>query len=279
MYTERNRRKPGARKYADYSQELLNVAVDLVRCKQISSYQAEKKFGIPRRTIVNRCNNRHEQDVGRPTNLGKEEEIHIAEALNLAAEFGSPLTLLELRIVVFNYLQRLDRGYIFNGILPGERWARSCLVRHNLTQRATQNIKKSRTEKTVPEMNDYFKNLEKSLVDIPPLNFDETNLSDDPGASKAIYKRGTKHPERVLNSSKSSVSIMFAVLADGNCLPPYVVYKGENLWTRWCQDGPPNARYNKTPSGWLDMVCFDDWFESIILPWASALDGSTNYRR
>ena len=57
------------------------------------------------------------------------------------------------------------------------------------------------------------------------VNYDETNLSDDPGKRKVIIRRGTKYPERVINSSKSSTSVMFAAAADGTILPPYVVYK------------------------------------------------------
>lgn len=235
-----NRRKPGARHYSDYTPELLNVAIDLVSCKKLSSYEAEKQFGIPRRTILNKCRLLHDKPIGRPTKLSIEEERHIADVINLSAEFGSPLTLTDLRIVVHNYLEKNDRLHIFDGKMPGDRWVRSFMTRHNFTQRAIQNIKRCRAEKSVPEMIEFYKNLENSLKNIPPqniLNFDETNLSDDPGTSKAIFKRGTKHPERVVNATKSSVSIMFAGTANGECLPPYVVYKAEHLWTRWCRDG------------------------------------------
>ncbi|XP_072949784.1 uncharacterized protein [Epargyreus clarus] len=270
------RRKPGARNYADYSAEMLHMAADLVRNKVISSYQAQKQFGIPRRTILNKSKNIHNKPFGRPTELSTEEEAHIANAVNVSAEFGCPLTLLDLRIVVHNYLIKCDKSNLFNGKMPGERWARDFLKRHNFSQRATQNIKKSRAAKTVEEMNEYYKNLETSLKDVPAgniLNFDETNLSDDPGSKRCVFKRGTKHPERVLNVSKSAVSIMFSGTADGNCLPPYVVYKSEHLWSRWCENGPKNARYNRTKSGWFDMTCFDDWFKTIVLPWANSRHG------
>ncbi|PZC76450.1 hypothetical protein B5X24_HaOG204541 [Helicoverpa armigera] len=273
---KRSRRKPGARNYADYSQEMLEVAADLVRNKIITSYEAEKQFGIPRRTIVNKSKNIHEKQFGRPTELSTEEEVHIADVVNLSAEFGCPLTLLDLRIVVYNYIQKSGKNHLFKGKMPGERWARGFLQRHNFSQRATQNIKRSRAAKTVEEMNEFYTNLETSLKDVPPsniLNFDETNLSDDPGSKKCIFKRGTKHPERVINASKSAVSIMFSGTADGHCLPPYVVYKADHLWTRWCENGPKNARYNRTKSGWFDMMCFDDWFKTIVLPWANSRDG------
>lgn len=82
-----------------------------------------------------------------------------------------------MRIVVHNYLEKKIRLRI-------DRWVRSFLMRHDF-QRATQNIKRYRVEKSVSEMIDFYKNLETSLENIPPyniMNFDETNLSIDPGA-------------------------------------------------------------------------------------------------
>ncbi|KAJ8911226.1 hypothetical protein NQ315_014938 [Exocentrus adspersus] len=77
----------------------------------------------------------------------------------------------------------------------------------------------------VNEVEEYFENLSRSLVNVPPqniLNFDESNLTDDPGAKKCIFRRGIKYPERVMNTSKSAISIMFAASAAGTVLPPYV---------------------------------------------------------
>lgn len=96
---KRIRKKPGARNYADCSREMLECAVDLVRTKVISSYEAEEQFVIPRRTIVNKSKNIHNKSFGRPTELSTEEEAHIAGVVKLSAEFGCPLTLLDLRIV------------------------------------------------------------------------------------------------------------------------------------------------------------------------------------
>lgn len=45
----------------------------------------------------------------------------------------------------------------------------------------------------------YFSELSKSLEGIPAnriINYDETNLTDDPGGTKVICRRGSKHIER-----------------------------------------------------------------------------------
>lgn len=75
-------------------------------------------------------------------------------------------------------------------------------------------------------------NLKKPILRVPPsniYNYDEANLSDDPGQKRVITKRGVKYPERILNSTKSSTSIMFCGNAKGKLLPPYVVYKSKEM--------------------------------------------------
>lgn len=81
------------------------------------------------------------------------------------------------------------------------------------------------------------------------MNYDETNMSDELEKTKVIVKRGVKHPERVMNYSKTAISLMITGTADGNILPPYIVYKFEHLWDFWTVGGPSGCRYNRSNSG------------------------------
>jgi len=76
------------------------------------------------------------------------------------------------------------------------------------------------------------------------MNYDETNLTDDPGCERVVVRRGTKHPERVIDSSKTSISVMFACCADGTVLPPYTVYKAAHLYPTWVEGEVEGAAYN-----------------------------------
>jgi len=72
--------------------------------------------------------------------------------------------------------------------------------------------------------------LVRTLSGIPPsriYNYDETNLTDDPGNKKVITKRGSKYVENICNSNKSAISLMFCGNAEGHVIPTYVVYKAE----------------------------------------------------
>lgn len=62
--------------------------------------------------------------------------------------------------------------------------------------------------------------------DAPSLNifnYDESNLTDDPGKKKCVYRRGVKYPKKVMNNSKSCTTIMVCGFADGTLLSFYAI--------------------------------------------------------
>ena len=38
------------------------------------------------------------------------------------------------------------------------------------------------------------------------------------------------------------------------------------MWSAWTEGGPTGERYNTSRSGWFDSTCFEDWFETLVLP-------------
>ncbi|XP_065652789.1 uncharacterized protein LOC136080108 [Hydra vulgaris] len=101
-------------------------------------------------------------------------------------------------------------------------------------------------------LKDYIQQLSKTVQNVPPsniYNYDETNLSDDPGSKKCLVKRGNKYPANIRNTSKTSISIMISGNAAVEVLPPFVVYKAVNLWSTWCKGGPKGVRYFNTKTG------------------------------
>ena len=90
------------------------------------------------------------------------------------------------------------------------------------------------------------------------LNYDETNLSDDPGRKKVIMKKETRYSKCIMSHSKSTISIMCAIVQ----MEIYYCHMSSislhicmNLWTI---EGPVDARYNWSFSGWFKMLTFED---------------------
>ena len=81
-----------------------------------------------------------------------------------------------------------------------------------------------------------FNNLRDFLRDAPLgniMNYDKINLCDDPKRKKVLAKQDLKHPERIMNSTKSVTLIIYAAYADGLLPVQYGVYKATNVYDTW----------------------------------------------
>ncbi|KAH9635235.1 hypothetical protein HF086_013262 [Spodoptera exigua] len=176
--------------------------------------------------------------------------------------YGFPLTEHDLKIVVKMYLEKSGRIVRkFKNNTPGNDWIRAALSKDILQE--------------------YIENLSPQIRDIPPthiFNYDETNLTDDPGQKRVIVRRGCKYPEKICNASKSSTSIMFCGSASGELMPPYVVYKLQKLWDTWTENGPKGCHYSNSPSAARCRVLrpLKAGWPKIITEWKESSEGTRN---
>lgn len=54
--------------------------------------------------------------------------------------------------------------------------------------------------------------------------------------------------------SKTCISLMACGNILGVFLPPYIVYKGMNVYDSWCTGGPKGAVYTSSPSGMVFYI-------------------------
>ena len=76
-------------------------------------------------------------------------------------------------------------------------------------------LKRSRANIRRPEVEEFFDRFSKTIEGVEAknvYNYDETNLHDNPGAKKAIFKRGIKYAEYVREHDvRSCISLMVCV--------------------------------------------------------------------
>lgn len=241
--------------------------------------EAAEEYHIPKTTLHNRISGRSQspKKKGRKPVLLKSEELALAEQLAILGDYGKAMDVEELKRYVKYYLDESGRSVsLFEDNIPGTEWVRGFMKRHQnmLTKRMCQNISRRRAAVSVTIVQEYFEKLKKTMDGVPAaniVNYDETNLTDDPKGKLQIFRRGCKYAERVMNTSKNSISIMFAITASGESLAPYVVYKGDRMQDSWMIGGPADARYNRTATGWFDSATFSDWFESVYMLYVRAL--------
>ena len=70
----------------------------------MSSYKAEEKYGIPRRTIVNKVKGWHSKPFGKLTVLTFKKEVEFIKLFTVCADFSYPLIELEIRLIIRQYL-------------------------------------------------------------------------------------------------------------------------------------------------------------------------------
>ena len=272
------KRKVGSRNYKTaYTENSLTSAIHAVNSSSMSIRKASKEFKIPFGTLRNKIKGLHSGKVGRPFRLSTECEVQILETIDCLATWRVPLTAQSLCHMVKGYLD--SRGVVdsvFTNNLPGKDWLDQFVRRHGLTKRLADNVKTSRAEITASTISSYFDRLEQTAESIPTqncFNYDETNITDDPGSKKIIVRRGMRRVERKVEHSKQSITIMFCGSASGVHLPPMVVYRAKNLYTNWTVGGPAGAVYDVTKSGWFDSRTFETWFVQLFLPSVSHLHG------
>lgn len=272
------KRHPGARKYKDYSKESLQKAIEAVNSGKSTLRKAAEEFGISRATISRRINGENAGKVGRPCVLLEEDERSLVQCITAAGEWGFPLTLFDIRLLVKSFLDKkgvTEKRFCNN--LPGKDWGMSFLKRQKniLSQRLCQNVKRARANVDEETITAYFDELQTNLEGVDAhliINYDETNLTDDPGRKHVVVRRGCRHPERIIDTTKSSTSVMFTAVGNGVLLPPYITYKAEHLYNTWTEGGPKGTVFNRSKSGWFTMEIFEDWFRSIILPYFKKYD-------
>ena len=219
----------------------------------------------------------HQLPSGRPKVFSDQRETELVDHLIVCSEWGQPLSPSEVRMLAKRTLEMegiKEPRFAANNNMPGEDWCAKFLARHNerLKVCLTSNLKSSRAEVTTEAIKNYFKNLEKTVQGIAPhcmisLILMKLTLWMTQERKNLCIKRKIKYPENISNYTQGSTSVMFAAAANGNLLPPYTVYKADNLCDRWTINGPSKARYGTSKSGWFDSTNFDEWFKTIILPY------------
>lgn len=185
------KRQPGCRRYCDYSEEKLNKCLEAIKSNEMSQRQAAVFYDIPRRTLINKLkNHKNPRKPGYQQIFSKEEEDMFKKCLIGCCDFGFPLSTFDLRMIVKSYLEKTGRTVKrFKNNVPGKEWVLSFLKRHpDLNgSRFAANITRSRAGIDAPVLKEYIDNLSEVVKDVPAshiFNYDESNLTDDPGKKK-----------------------------------------------------------------------------------------------
>ena len=271
-------KRNAARHYASCTAGALSGAV--ASCRSGKSIRKScDAFKVKKSTLSDKLLGKHTKHYGRPTALKKRDEEILAGVLDKLADWNFPVGNTEIKVMVKDLLDA--RGEVsnhFRNNTPGDDWVRNFKKRNSCKTTAATNIKPSRAGVSADDIKQFFDNLEETLEgeNVPPsniFNYDETNFKDEPGRQWVIVRRGRRRTEKVIENSKSQISVMWCCSGDGQMLAPMIVYKAENRYENWTKNGPKGAIYESSPSGYFDSRLFAKWFFEILVPAVKDLTG------
>ena len=119
--------KAGARRYESCDPSKLEEVLNKIAAGK-SHRSVCNQFGMPRSTLHNKLKEKHTRKARRPTILSEKEETAIAKHQVATADWGFPFDVLDIMMLVKNYLDKRGRNVQrFEDNTPGPDWLESFL--------------------------------------------------------------------------------------------------------------------------------------------------------
>ena len=257
-------------------------AMNDVQQEGTSVSAAARKFNIPRKTLDDRIKGRvrHGSRPGPSTALTAEDEDALATYLLYMAERGFPLTSNMAMAFAWAIARRSGTQNRFDSELgPGKHWWRSFRTRHpQLTLRTADNLERSRANALNKQVVDnYFETLKvtletNNLVNTPRqlFNCDETFLPLNISSEKVIARKNAQHVYSQSRGTSEHITLLCGASAAGMALPPMIIFSKAFPGGSYKFDGPDDAVYAKSESGWIDSELFLAWMKKVFLKYCGS---------
>ncbi|XP_046550978.1 MFS-type transporter clz9-like isoform X1 [Haliotis rubra] len=246
--------------------ERLREAFQDVLDKGIAVRKAARVHGIPESTLRGRLNNPKGLDVkvGAPPIFSPTQEGELASYCIKMANIGYGFSRWQVIDLAVNMNKILQRD--FN---PTKHWFYGFLSRY--PEITVVNAKKRDDAVTEETLRLYFSELTKllakyDLVDKPAhiWHVDESGISLDHNPPEVVARKGTM-PHMVTAGHSPTTTVIAAVSAVGDTIPPYMIYKGKRLSKQLTTGGLKGTEYRTSPSGWSNSILFLDFFKNHFL--------------
>ena len=168
------------------------------------------------------------------------------------------------------YVPRFNDGY-----RPGLDWVRNYENRWSdwFANRKREGLAYARaaglTEDNVEKFYGLFKELNDKYNFTPEnmWNGDESGFSGAKAKGWVYVNKDQRHAyDQQMGNTRAMTTVLFAVNAAGEWIPPFILYKAQHLYHQWTLGGPVGAFYGVNKSGWMEDRDFENWFLKVFLP-------------
>lgn len=155
-----------------------------------------------------------------------------------------------------------------NDFRGGPSWCFRFMRRHNLSIR-TRTTVSQQLPKDYEEKLTIFRSYCKDTIaekSIPPenvINMDEVPLTFDIPVNRTVERTGTSTVSvRTTGNEKASFTVVLSVQANGQKLPPMVIFKRKTLPK---EKFPPGVIIKANPKGWMDEEKMSEWLREVYV--------------
>ncbi|CAK1596007.1 unnamed protein product [Parnassius mnemosyne] len=263
-----------------YKQEVLEIAIQRIKIKELSYAAASRIYGIPTSTLSDRVLKKtatKSKTLGRSTAIPIELEIKLANCLRVMEKWGWGLSRKEVLDVAqeFTISNNLDNS--FKNGRPGPDWFISFRQRHNLSIKKPQAVEYLRRKMTDPfVIHEYFALLQKTFRDLNLTdpkriwNLDETSVCLDPTKTKVVGAKGKPCTRTTYGNGKENITVLTTVNAAGQKLHPLIIFKGKHMYEQWMVKNPDKYNFKLTYAashrGWMETSIFYNYMINVIIP-------------
>ena len=255
----------------------MKAAMEAVSSGEMTVSASSRVFKVPRKTLDDRIrgNVSHGKKPGRTTILTPEEEESLTQYLLYMAERGFPLTRTMVKAFAWAIAKRSGNDARFSPEQgPSEHWWQLYRKRHpNIVLQKSDSLERTRAEAfNEVIVTEYFEILRNTLttnnLTTSPrqiYNCDETFLPMNYTREKVVAAKGAKNVYSLTTGASDHISLLCCVSAAGLPLPPMIIYSKSFPGGPYRFDGPDDALYAKSDSGWIDTELFLSWLKKIFL--------------
>lgn len=233
---------------------------------------ASRQFKVPKSTISNwnkidfneqRNKSGHLAKSGRPITYSEEVEEKIVEFVLEQRDLQNAVSIDELCSFAKATVEPQHPDF-----KASRTWAAKFMRRHDMVLRAKTSVAQrlpADLEEKIGSFHSFVKEqrLRDEFEDRFIINMDETPVYFDLVPGKTIDFRGNKSVRiRTSGSEKRHLTVLLAVSADGNMLPPMVVFKGKRELKF---PVPSNWIVTVQEKGWMDEALMLRWIQDIYL--------------
>jgi hypothetical protein len=261
------------RKQKLHDTSLYHIAQRLIKYDGYSIRKAACETDIPYQTLRDHITGKYAHHVtsfGPPRLLTTENEESLSNYASYMASRGVPLS----RPVMKQLARDIAKQQGGGDVMPSDKWLRSYIHRHpELTLRTAHPLQQDRVSVNQETIDHYFSLLENTVNSLN-LQDDSTRIynCDESGFSgklnpskKVIVPKGTRHAYQSIVSLSGHITMLNAISASGQTLPPMLIYS--QCLPRNYSDGVPDSWVFKcTEKGYITSDLFVEWFLKCFIP-------------